>query len=216
MDPRFSVLIDALEPDLPPLFSSMEAEAERDRVPVLRRETASLLHSLLRALEPERILEIGTAIGYSALLMHRAQPKAEITSLELRHDRLQRAEYYIREAGAESSITLLEGDAGELLKNLKGSFDFIFLDGPKAQYPVYFPELDRLLQEGGCLFTDNILQEGSLLDSRFAVDRRDRTIHSRLRDFLTELYHNTDYDNSLLPLGDGVLLSVKRKRKHDD
>ncbi len=212
---RFSVYTDSLEPDLPVLFRRMEEEAVRDRVPILRPETASFLETLLTAVKPENILEIGTAIGYSALRMHRAAPEARITTLELDQRRADRAEVWFSEAEALQQVRLIRGDAALILPALKESYDFIFLDGPKGQYLHYLPELKRLLKKGGLLFTDNILQEGTLLESRFAVERRDRTIHERMRQFVRLLYQDPQMKTSLLPLEDGVLLSVKKSDDHE-
>lgn len=211
MNERFDIYLDSLLPDAEGLFAEMEEEAKRDRVPILRRPSAAFLRSILRAEMPERILEIGTAIGYSALLMHEVCPQAEITTLELDPQRAERARTYFDRAGAAGHIRLIPGDAAESLKMLEPGYGFIFSDGPKGQIPAYFPMLDRLLKPGGILLTDNILQENTLLDSRFSVERRDRTIHERLRGFVRDIFQNDQYENSLLPLGDGMLLSVKRK-----
>ena len=115
-----------------------------------------------------------------------------------------------RRAGREEQITLLEGDAADILKGLTGSYDFIFMDAAKGQYIHFLPDVFRLLAPGGILLSDNVLQDGDIIESRFAVERRDRTIHSRMREYLYTLTHHPDLTTSVLPLGDGVTLSVKQ------
>ena len=111
----------------------------------------------------------------------------------------------------EERITLVEGDAGEILGELKGPYDFIFLDGAKGQYLHWLPMILRLLPEGGLLFTDNVLQDGTIVQSRYGVERRDRTIHSRMREYLFQLKNHKDLTTSIIPIGDGVTVSVKNK-----
>ncbi len=133
-----------------------------------------------------------------------------ITTIENYDKRIIKARENIKMAGKENVITLLEGDAGQILKTLSGSYDFIFMDAAKAQYIVILPEILRLLSSGGILITDNVLQEGDLVQSRFAVCRRDRTIHSRMREYLYEVTHNDELVTSVIPLGDGITFSVKK------
>ncbi len=211
MEDRFRVFIDSCEPDeSDPLLDKLEREAVALGVPIVKRETLAFLKTQLRLKAPRRVLEVGCGIGYSVLQMAGVLPEAGFVTLELDHGRCERAAYYIGISGQSARISLLEGDAGALLKTLREPFDFIFLDGPKGQYPLYFPELDRLLAPGGVLFADNILREGSLLASRYALPRRQRTIHERLRTYVRMLYGHPGYQNALLPVGDGVLLSVKQ------
>ena len=110
-------------------------------------------------------------------------------------------------------ITLLEGDALEIMKGLEGEYDFIFMDAAKAQYIVYLPEVMRLLAKDGVLISDNVLQGGDIIESRFAVERRNRTIHSRMREYLYVLKHHDLLETSIIPLGDGVALSTKVREK---
>ena len=150
-------------------------------------------------------------MGFSALLMSEYLPEgAHITTIEKYEKRIPIARQNFRRAGKEEQITLIEGDAMEVLRSLDGPFDFVFMDAAKGQYPHYLPEVLRLLTPGGVLMSDNVLQDGSLIESRFAVERRDRTIHSRMREYLYELKHREDLMTSILPLGDGVALTVKK------
>ena len=194
-----------------PRREEIEQEALASYVPIIRKETQSLLKTLLTMLRPARVLEVGTAVGFSALLMSEYLPEgAHITTIEKYEKRIPIARQNFRRAGKEEQITLIEGDAMEVLRSLDGPFDFVFMDAAKGQYPHYLPEVLRLLTPGGVLMSDNVLQDGSLIESRFAVERRDRTIHSRMREYLYELKHREDLMTSILPLGDGVALTVKK------
>ena len=185
------------------LLDTIEQEALRDYVPIIRVETQSLLKLLLKQKKPRRILELGTAVGFSALLMCEYAPSdCHVTTIE-----------NYEKAGKCDQITLLEGDAMEIIKTLDGPYDFIFVDAAKAQYIHYFPELMRLLEQDGYLVSDNVLQDGDLIQSRFAVERRNRTIHARMREYLYELTHNQELTTSILPVGDGVAVSVKDRKE---
>ena len=208
---RIAVYLRSLESPENPLLEEIEQEALASYVPIIRKETQSLLKTLLTMLRPVRVLEVGTAVGFSALLMSEYLPEgAHITTIEKYEKRIPIARQNFRRAGKEEQITLIEGDAMEVLKSLDGPFDFVFMDAAKGQYPHYLPEVLRLLTPGGVLMSDNVLQDGSLIESRFAVERRDRTIHSRMREYLYELKHREDLMTSILPLGDGVALTVKK------
>lgn len=200
------------------LLDAIEAEAVRDFVPIIRKETGALLKTLVALKQPGAILEVGTAVGYSALLMGRAMPEdCHITTIEKYEKRLPIARENFRRAGMEDRITLLEGDAEEILSGLTGTWDFIFMDAAKGQYLHWLPMLLRLMPEGGVLISDNVLQDGDLIESRYAVERRNRTIHSRMREYLYTLTHMEELETSVLPIGDGVTVSVKKtaaSRKH--
>ena len=150
-------------------------------------------------------------MGFSSLYMNSYQPEGgTIITIERNEKRIKKAKENIKNQGKEEQITLLEGDAIEILKGLDGSFDLIFVDAAKGQYLHFLPEVLQLLKSGGLLVSDNILQEGDLIESRFAVERRNRTIYKRMREYLYELKHNDELVTSLLPLGDGVAISTKR------
>lgn len=211
VDERMTAYINSLDMGSSKLLNQIEEEARRDCVPIIRREMQSFLKTLLTAKQPRAILEVGTAVGFSALLMcEYAHPKAHLTTIEKYEKRIPIARENFKRAGREKQITLLAGDAAEYLQKMTGPFDFIFMDAAKGQYIHFFPDVLRLLEPGGLLVSDNVLQDGDLIESRFAVERRNRTIHSRMREYLYELKHNPQLVTSILPLGDGVTLSVKR------
>ena len=211
-DSRITDYILSLETGQGQLCDRIEQEALAARVPIIRRETAALLKTLVAAKAPRAILEIGTAVGYSALLMARVMPAdCRITTIEKNEKRIPVARENFRLAGEEERITLLEGDADEILDRLKGSyFDFVFMDAAKGQYLAWLPKLMELMPAGAVLVSDNVLQDGDIVQSRFAVERRNRTIHARMREYLYELKHNSALETSILPVGDGVALSVRR------
>lgn len=202
--------INSLETENSEILETIEKEALEAFVPIIRKEMQSLMKVLVSLKKPARILEVGTAVGFSALLMSEYAPaECRITTIEKYEKRIPIARENFRRAGKEDQITLLEGDALEILKGLDGTYDFIFMDAAKAQYIYYMPEVLRLLSKGGVLVSDNVLQNGDIIQSRFAVERRNRSIHSRMREYLYELKHEKQLLTSIVPLGDGVAVSVK-------
>ena len=213
VDNRITEYLHSLEISRGELLDTIEKKAIEDGVPIIRSETAALLRSLTAALRPENILEIGTAVGYSALQMCQVMPEnCHITTIEKYEKRIPEAKENFRKAGEESRITFLEGDADMWLKELKGKqFDLVFMDAAKGQYLNWLPLLLDLMPVGAVLISDNVLQDGDVVQSRFAVQRRNRTIHSRMREYLYELKHNPSLITSIIPLGDGVTVSVKQE-----
>ncbi|HJA12969.1 MAG TPA: O-methyltransferase [Candidatus Mediterraneibacter merdipullorum] len=211
---RIVTYINSLDTGNSALLEEIEKEARAAEVPVIRREMQSFLKVLLMLAQPGRILEVGTAVGFSALLMSEYAPEgSRITTIENYAKRIPIARENFRRAGKENQITLVEGDAADVLKEMDGVYDFIFMDAAKGQYIHYLPDILRLLGEGGCLVSDNVMQDGDVTESRFAVERRDRTIHARMREYLWEIKHHPQLVTSILPLGDGVAVSVKNSRK---
>ena len=204
VDDRITTYIHSLETANLPVIEEIEKEALETFVPIIRKETQSFLKVLLTIKKPKRILEVGTAVGFSAILMSTYMPEdGHITTIENYEKRIPIARANFKRAGKEDKITLIEGDAFEVMKTLEDPYDFIFMDAAKGQYIHYMPEVLRLLAPDGVLMSDNVLQDGDITQSRFAVERRNRTIHSRMREYLT----------SILPLGDGVALSCRFDRK---
>lgn len=214
VDERMITFINSLETENSEILEAIEREALDSYVPIIRKEMQSFLKVLLTIQKPMSILEVGTAVGFSALLMSENAPEGcQITTIENYEKRIPIARENFRRAGRETQITLMEGDAFEVMKDLNANYDFIFMDAAKGQYIHYLPEVMRLLKDGGTLVSDNVLQDGDIIESRFAVERRNRTIHSRMREYLYELKHNEKLVTSILPLGDGVAVSVKKSKK---
>ncbi|MBS5387510.1 MAG: O-methyltransferase [Clostridiales bacterium] len=210
VDERIVTFINSFETQNSEILEKIEKEALASHVPIIRKEMQSFLKMLLALKEPENILEVGTAVGFSALLMSECVPAdCRITTIENYEKRIPLARENFRRAGKEDQIVLIEGDAAQVLKELNGSYDFIFMDAAKGQYIHYLPEVLRLLDKGGVLVSDNVMQGGEVIESRFAVERRNRTIHARMREYLYELKHTKELVTSILPLGDGVAVSVK-------
>lgn len=209
-DERMSAFIDSLEPGNTPFLDQIEREAKETNVPIIRTQTQGLIKFLLAVQKPMSILEVGCAIGFSALLMSEYAPRGcQVTTIENYEKRIPIARENFKRAGRENQITLLAGDAADILKELAGPYDFIFMDAAKGQYVNFLPDVVRLLTAGGVLLSDNVLQDGDVIESRFAVTRRNRTIHSRMREYLYEVKHHTQLESVILPVGDGATLSVK-------
>ncbi len=212
MDPeRIVSFINSLDTEIPAYLSELESYSRKTDVPIIRHEMQSFLRVMLTLTQPQRILEVGTAIGFSSLFMSEYAPKGcHITTIEKYEKRIPLAKENFKKAGKEDAITLLEGDATELLKTLEGPYDLIFMDAAKGQYIHFLPDILRLLKKGGVLLSDNVMQDGDVLESRFAVTRRNRTIHSRMRDYLYELKHNDALETVILTIGDGTAVSVRK------
>lgn len=217
VDERMVTYIRSLERPENPVIEAIEQEALDSFVPIIRKETQSFLKVMMLMNRPARVLEVGTAVGFSAILMSEYLPEgSHITTIENYEKRIPIARNNFKRAGKEEQITLIEGDALEVMKTLEGPYDFIFMDAAKGQYIHYMREAVRLLSDGGILMSDNVLQDGDIIESRFAVERRNRTIHSRMRDYLYELKHSDVLETSIIPLGDGVALSIKKKKEEKE
>lgn len=209
---RIVSYIHSLERSSGLLLDELRAYAEANRVPIIRREVESFLEVLLSIHRPKAVLELGTAIGYSAIFMGRCvDENSRIVTIENYEKRIPLAQENIKRAGMEHKICLVEGDALEEMKKMQAeSFDFIFMDAAKAQYIYFLPEAVRLLKPGAVLVADNVLQEGELIESRYAVTRRDRTIHARMREYMYEVKNREDLVTTIIPIGDGLTVSVRR------
>jgi predicted O-methyltransferase YrrM len=210
VDERMVTYLNSLEEGNSELLNVIEQEALRDFVPIIRPQMQSFLRVLLSIKRPVRILEVGTAVGFSTLLLCEYAPReSRITTIEKFEKRIPIARNNFKRAGKENQITLLEGDAMEILAGLDTTYDFIFMDAAKGQYINYLPHILRILEPQGLLVSDNVLQEGDIIESRFAVEKRNRTIYRRMREYLYELKHNKELLTSIIPLGDGVTISTK-------
>ena len=210
-DERISTFIHSLDTGNTPFLTELERYAKETNVPVIRPQMQSFLKVLLAMQQPKQILEVGTAIGFSALLMSEYAPQGcHITTIEKYEKRIPLAKENFKKAGKEDKITLLEGDAVEILADMQETFDFIFMDAAKGQYIHFLPDILRLLEPGGLLVSDNILQDGDIVESKYAVTRRNRTIHNRMREYLYALTHHEELETVILPVADGVTLSTKK------
>ncbi len=208
---RIVAYINSLDRGNSDICNTIEKEAVADNVPIIRKEMGNLLKVLLELKQPQNILEVGTAVGYSSILMSENMPKnCHITTIENYDKRIPVAKENFKRAGKEDVITLIEGDATQVLTELEGPYDFIFMDAAKGQYINFLPDILRLMPAGGLLISDNILQEGELVESRYAVTRRNRTIHTRMREYVYMLTHSEELVTSIVPIGDGITLSVKK------
>ena len=215
VEERMTSYIHSLEAGMPEYLENIRREAVKTNVPIIRRETGSLIRFLCRMQDPKQILEVGCAVGFSALWMCECAENAHITTIEKVEQRIREARKNIRKAEKEDRITLLEGDALQILPTLDLQADLVFVDAAKGQYLSFLPEVFRILTPGGILISDNVLQDGDVAESRYAVTRRDRTIHQRMRDYLYELQHREDLTTTVLTVGDGVALSVKSKESEE-
>ena len=210
VDERLVTYINSLDRGNTEVLDTIEREALDSYVPIIRKEMQSFLKLLLAMQKPKRILEVGTAVGFSAILMAEYDPVlCEIVTIENYEKRIPIARENFVRAGKEGQITLIEGDAAEVLKTLEEPFDMIFMDAAKGQYINFMPDILRLLKKDGVLVSDNVLQDGDIIESHFVVTRRNRTIHKRMREYLYELTHRDDLVTAVIPIGDGITVSTK-------
>ena len=196
--------------------STLSEEIQKDAlagdVPIIRPETASFLLFLISLKKPLSILEVGTAVRSSAIRMSEVMPAgATITTIEKYPPRIEEAKRNFARAPRGCDITLLEGDAADILKTLDKPYDLIFMDAAKGQYIHFMPEVMRLLAPGGILVSDNVLQDGDIFESRYGIKRRNHTIHNRMREYLYALTHDEALDTVILETGDGMAISVKKE-----
>lgn len=205
---RMKIFLESMEAGNTPFLEQLEQEARLGHVPVIRRAEQSALKVLLAVKKPAAVLEIGTAVGFSAILMC-TYSDARVTTIENYEKRIPIARKNFLKSGFSDRITFLTGDAGTILPSLTEKFDLIFMDAAKGQYMTWLTEAERLLLPGGVLLSDNVLQDGSLLDSHFAVERRNRTIYKRMRQYLHSITDSRIWTTTILPVGDGLAVSVK-------
>ena len=205
--------LDIISPVNSQTVEEIRSVAKENYIPIIKRDTENLLKFVLKMQNPKSILEIGCAVGYSAIVMLE-NSGADIVTVEKMPERVEEAKKNIKYANLEDRAKIIEGDAGEILERLVNEnkkFDFIFMDAAKAQYITWLPTVKALLKDEGIIFSDNCLQEGDLLESSFAIRKRDKTIHKRMRDYIYLLLHDEDLESWIFSIGDGVLLSRSRR-----
>lgn len=211
VEERMTAYINSLDRGHTPFLEELARRAAEEHVPIIRREMQSFLKVFLMIQQPRKILEVGSAIGFSAVFMAEYGPEdCRITTIENYEKRILAARENFRKSGYGERITLLPGDAAEILKTLEGPYDLIFMDAAKGQYIRFLPEVLRLLHPGAVLISDNVLQEGDIIESHYLVERRNRTIYKRMREYLYELKHSRELETAVIPLGDGITVSVRR------
>lgn len=211
---RIDAYLDSLDTGNTEWLNSLEEYALKTEVPIIRRPTQNLIRFLLALKQPKQILEVGTAIGFSAILMAQySASDAHITTIEKYEKRIPIAEENFEKSGFSDKITFLKGDAADILKELEAegrTYDMIFMDAAKGQYMNFLPPIMSMMKSGSLLISDNVLQDGDIIESRYAVTRRNRTIHSRMREYLYALTHDDTLITDILPIGDGVALTVRK------
>ena len=212
---RTSSYIESLDTGNGKFLDELERFSIETEVPIIRKQMQSFLKVMMKMQRPARILEVGTAIGFSAILMAENTPaETEITTIEKYEKRIPLAKENFSKSGYDKKITLLEGDATDILKELADNnekYNFIFMDAAKGQYINFLPDVKKLLSENGVLVTDNVLQDNTVIQSKFTVERRDRTIHKRMRDYLYTLTHDEKLTTTIMPVADGIAISVNNK-----
>ncbi len=209
---RVSSFIKSYIKDDEGLLGEIYSRALADKVPVMRPETRELIKTQLLLKKPLNILEVGTAVGYSALYMSQyISCEARITTIELDEERVKTAQQNINAAGKSNQIQIIQGDAAFVLKTLDTAcYDFAFVDAAKGQYINYLPDVKRIVAKDGVIISDNILQDGEVLESHFVVEKRNRTIHDRMREYLYAITHDDELATSILSVADGVAISIKQ------
>ncbi len=214
IEERMADYLASLDTEMPEHLRLLEQEALANEVPIIRKDSQGLLRFLIEMKQPESILEIGTAVGFSASFMAEYMPAdCHLTTIEKVPMRIVEAEKNLSRLARKDDITFLTGDAKEVLEQLAAEgkhYDFIFMDAAKAQYMAFLQSVMKMMKRGDVLVTDNVLQEGSIIDSKYIIERRDRTIHMRMREYLYELKHNERLTTSVVAVGDGMALSVMK------
>ena len=191
-------------------LGEIEAYANELGIPIVPHETAKFLDFFTATMQPSQVLEIGTAIGFSASLMaQHLQADGHLTTIDRYEKMYERAKENFKKMGLEERITLIEGDAANVLPTLEGSYDLIFMDSAKAKYIEFYPECMRLLRQGGVLIIDDVFQGGTVLDDEAEIPKRVRKIHRKLNELFDTVLNDKSNRSTLVPLGDGLLMVRK-------
>ena len=211
---RFESFLESIFDGLPEYLTDFEIENIKENIPIIRKGSQRIIRFMLEMKKPLNILEVGSATGFSSVFMLEfLNKKAKITTIEKMEERAVKAEKNFNKFDKNKQITLIKGDATDILSELVNkdkTYDFIFMDAAKGQYINFLENIKKLLVSGGILITDNMLQEGRLLDSRYTVVRRDRTTHRRMREYVNALLTDKEFETMLLESGDGMAVSIKK------
>ena len=211
-------LVDFMRKELKPFsggLAEIEAYANERGIPIIPHETAVFLNMIVGMLKPQRILEIGTAIGFSGSMMaQHLGEEGHLTTIDRFDNMIERAKNNFEKMGLSDKVTLLEGDAANILPTLDETFDLIFMDSAKAKYYEFLPHCMRVLEEGGMLIIDDVFQGGTILEDEKEIPRRVRKIHRRLNLLMDTVLNHPSLETSLVPLGDGLLM-IKKIAPHD-
>ncbi len=190
-----------------PFFSELRGFAESNHIYIVKPQVERLLSVILSILKPKKILEVGTAIGYSSMLMLKyAGENSHVTTIERDEEVLLMAKENIAARGVEDRIRCIFGDATEVLEHLTGEYDFIFIDAAKGQYRDHFEKSLKLIKSGGLILTDDVLYFGMTASDEFMVKKHD-TITKKLREYLDFLCSDERFETNILPIGDGVAIT---------
>ncbi|SES71788.1 Predicted O-methyltransferase YrrM [Natronincola peptidivorans] len=200
-----------LLPQQQELLNEIESYATQNHVPIIQKEVAALLKILTKASKSKKILEIGTAIGYSSIILCQSAGEGGfVTTIERDEERVQRARLNIEKANLSHHIRIIEGEAQDVLNFLDAKYDLIFLDGAKGHYKEMLQDCINLLEVGGLLVSDNILFKGMVVNDNLVIKRK-RTIVNRMREYLQYICNHPQLDTSIIPIGDGLAISYKTK-----
>ena len=211
---RFESFLESIFDGLPEYLTDFEIENIKENIPIIRKGSQRIIRFMLEMKKPLNILEVGSATGFSSVFMLEfLNKKAKITTIEKMEERAVKAEKNFNKFDKNKQITLIKGDATDILSELVNkdkTYDFIFMDAAKGQYINFLENIKKLLVSGRTLITNNMLQEGRLLDSRYTVVRRDRTTHRRMREYVNALLTDKEFETMLLESGDGMAVSIKK------
>lgn len=192
-------------------LKELENFARKENIPIIPHETVAYFRFLMETIQPKNILEIGTAIGFSALLMAEHSPNSKITTIDRNPEMIGFAKENFAKFDSRKQITLLEGDAVDVLSTLTETYDFVFMDSAKSKYIVFLPEILKHLEVGGVVVLDDIFQGGDIARDIMEVRRGQRTIYRGLQRLFDETLDNPGLTASLVPLGDGILMLRKNQ-----
>lgn len=208
-------IVDFMRKELKPFtgkLGDIEAYANERRIPIIPHETAVFLNMIVGQIKPQHILEIGTAIGFSGSLMAQHIGKdGHLTTIDRFDIMIERAKANFERMGLKDQVTLLEGDAADILPTLTGPYDFIFMDSAKAKYYEFLPYCMDVLKVGGMLVIDDVFQGGTILNDEKEIPKRVRKIHRRLNKLMETVLNHPALETSVVPLGDGLLMIVKKE-----